>query len=69
MVNQPGIVLLDRAAKRLCVKVRTVRDTRWRKKVGLPLIRVGGRLVGVFEADLSAVLERGRERFQPDDAA
>ncbi len=50
------------AADCLGVAQKTLRDARWRARVRLPLVRVGGR-VGILEDDILALLTRGRERL------
>jgi hypothetical protein len=52
----------------LGVRPATVRDHRWRRRVGLALTRVGRR-VGVAESDVAALLRRGREILPPREAA
>jgi len=41
---------------------RTFRDARWRRKIGLPACRVGGRLLFLI-SDLDRLLARGREKL------
>jgi len=55
------------AADLLGVREATLRDYRWRRRVRLPLTRVGRR-VGVTESDLRALLARGREVLPPQEA-
>jgi hypothetical protein len=55
------LVGLDAAAEALGIQPRTIRDERWRRRVRLPVVRVGRRLVGVRVTDLRRTLRR--ERF------
>jgi len=61
-VSAVKMLSISAAAERLSIAEKTIRDLRWRLKVGLPLIRVGGR-VGVLESDIEELLRRGRERL------
>ena len=62
-----ALLTLDELAHRLDVSSRRLRDRRWRARVGLKAIRVGGSLR--FSAgDVSAWIKERRERF-PGDAA
>ena len=56
------------AADCLGVAQKTLRDARWRARIGLPLTRVGGR-VGILEEDIEAILTRGRERLKHQGVA
>ena len=56
---------ISEAADRLSIASKTIRDPRWRLRVGLPLVRVGRR-VGVLEDDILALLRKGREHL-PDE--
>lgn len=54
------ILSVAETSRRLNVKSSTPRDPRWRARVHLPLVRIGGR-VGFLESDVWAVIQRGRE--------
>lgn len=61
------IVSLEEVAKRYDLAPRTVYDPAWRRRVGLPAVKLGGRIVGVRADDLARVLRR---EFEPGgDAA
>lgn len=51
-----------RVAETLDVSVRSVRDARWRLRVGLPARRIGRRLI-FAEDDVQRLLRRNVERF------
>jgi len=63
------ILSLQAAAKRLRVRVTTLRDGRFRRRAGLPLTKVAGRVVGIAEVDLIAALRAGRERLESPNGA
>lgn len=52
----------EEAAARLGVSPRSLRDKRWRLRVGLAATRIGRR-VGFREDDLVKLITRGRERM------
>lgn len=56
------ILSIPEAAERANVAVKTMRDPRWRSRVGLPLTRIG-RKTGVLEEDLLRLIRKGRERL------
>jgi len=56
------IISVATTAETLDVSEKSVRDARWRKRVGLPLVRIGRR-VGVLEKDLLTLIERGKENL------
>jgi hypothetical protein len=56
------VMELDPAAEAIKVSYRTIRDPRWRARVGLPVVRVGRKILGVREADLRRVIRRGIRR-------
>jgi hypothetical protein len=62
------VLSLRSAARRLRITEATLRDARWRRRAGVPVVRVGGKLAGVMEADVLAVLCRGRERFDDESS-
>jgi len=70
-LDAPRIVPLSIAARRLRVRISTLRDRRWRERAGIPLTRLGTsrKILGVAETDIIAALRRGRERLNGDDAA
>jgi Helix-turn-helix domain len=53
---------LSETAKRLGFKDPSVRDKRVRVRLGLPAVKVGGRLM-FLESDVERVLRRGREKL------
>jgi len=54
------LVELDDAARVLDVTRRTLRDPRFRRRVGLRLVKVGSRYRGVRAEDLRRVVKRER---------
>jgi len=56
----PRVLRVPEVARRLGVASATVRNAKWRARVGLPLVRIGSR-VGFLESDVWAVIQRGRE--------
>jgi hypothetical protein len=63
VVDIEELVPLTDVADRFGVARRTVYSRAWRARVGLPAVKLGGRIVGVRPQDLAAVLRR---EFQPD---
>ncbi|MBI2218776.1 MAG: helix-turn-helix domain-containing protein [Candidatus Rokubacteria bacterium] len=59
--NDTQGVVLPVVAERLKVARRTVYDARWRRRVGLPVCRIGRRLI-VIESDLRRFLRHAREQ-------
>jgi hypothetical protein len=59
--DQNAIILLRDLAERWGCEMTTLRDPRFRRRLGLPLIRVGGRFIGAYERDITAIEQRGRE--------
>jgi len=59
-----GVLTLPQAARRLRLSVRSLRDRSFRERHGLPVIRVGRRVVGISSEDIAAALARGRESFE-----
>jgi hypothetical protein len=57
------IVPLHVVAARYGLAPRTVRDVQWRRRVGLPVVKLGGKIIGVRARDLAAVLQR---EFMPE---
>lgn len=62
MAEQPvaerpdDIIKLPEVAKQYEVATSTVSDRRWRKRAGLRVVRLGGKVLGVRRADLEAAL-------------
>ncbi len=54
------VLTVKACADRLGIAPGTLRDPRWRQRVGLPLTRIGRR-VGFVEEDVERVIQRGRE--------
>ena len=59
MLDQ-NIITLEAFAERIRLKRRTVADPRWRRKMRLPLVRVGRHIIGVREADVRRLIRRER---------
>ncbi len=57
------ILRLPELADRWDIEMATLRDPRWRRRIGLPVIKIGGKLVGVRADDVLAIEERGREQM------
>jgi hypothetical protein len=55
------LIPLADVAKRYGVSLRTLEDRKWRERHGLPVVRLGGKILGVRPEDLAAVLRRGFE--------
>ncbi len=49
------------SAEFIRVRESTVRDPKWRQRVGLPAVRIGRRML-FREQDLLALVERGLEK-------
>jgi len=60
------IITLPALAKRFDLAPRTVYDPAWRRRVGLPAVKLGGKIIGVRAQDVAAVLRR---EFEPPSAA
>jgi hypothetical protein len=54
------IVPLDVIADRFGLSPRTVRDPRWRRRARIPLVRIGGKILGAREVDIRRALRRER---------
>ncbi|OGK81978.1 MAG: hypothetical protein A2X52_10190 [Candidatus Rokubacteria bacterium GWC2_70_16] len=67
MLDTEEIIPLLVLAKRYGLAPRTVYDVQWRRRVGLPAIKLGGKIIGVRAQDVAAALRR--ERFRPAGAA
>jgi hypothetical protein len=65
MLDMEDIIPLPVLAKRYGLAPRTVYDRAWRERVGLPVVKLGGRIVGVRAQDLAAVLRREFEPAKP----
>lgn len=52
------IIELPQIAERFGRSLRTVGDKQWRRKAGLRVVRLGGRVVGVRRSDLDLALRR-----------
>lgn len=59
-----AIIPLRDLAERWGCEPSTLRDPRFRRRLGLPLIRVGGRFIGAYERDITAIEHRGRELIE-----
>jgi hypothetical protein len=62
------VIGLDDAAKRLNVAPSSLLSERYRRRLGLPVVRIG-RKVGFAEEDVEAVIQRGREVLRPETEA
>lgn len=60
---EPVLVTVAEAAQALLVSTQTLLKPKWRRKVGLPLVIVGGQRRFRW-SDLKRLVERGRE-FDP----
>jgi hypothetical protein len=65
MVDLGELIPLPEVAARYGLAARTVYDRAWRKRVGLPVVKLGGKIVGVRAQDLAAVLRREFEPAKP----
>jgi hypothetical protein len=66
MLDMDEIIPLPVLAKRYNLAPRTVYDRAWRERVGLPVVKLGGKIIGVRAQDVAAVLRR---EFEPKPAA
>ena len=60
-LDEKTIITLRDLAERWGCETTTLRDPRFRRRLGLPLIRVGGRFIGAYERDVTAIEQRGRQ--------
>lgn len=60
-MSEIKLIEKEGAANMLGYAARTIADARWRARVGLHAIRIGGRLQ-FLEKDLVTLIERGKER-------
>jgi hypothetical protein len=60
------LIPLSVVAERTGVALRTLEDRKWRARIGLPVVKLGGKVVGVRADDLAAVLRR---EFTPEPTA
>ena len=60
-VDDEPVIPLEEVPARMGdrVSMRSVRDRRWRQHVGLRVVRIGRKILGVREADLLAAMRRG----------
>ena len=59
---ETDIIPLAVVSERYAVPRSRLADRAWRRRVGLPVVKLGGRIVGVRAADLAACLRR---EFEP----
>lgn len=52
------LIPLGTVAERYGVALRTLEDRKWRARHDLPVVKLGGKIVGVRPADLAAALRR-----------
>jgi hypothetical protein len=52
------VIPLSVIAEKYGVALSTLEDRGWRQRVGLPVVKLGGKIVGVRPEDLAAVLRR-----------
>jgi predicted site-specific integrase-resolvase len=57
-----NVLSANEAAARLGLARKTLLEGRWRRRVKLPCVKIGGR-VRFLERDIVDLIERGRERF------
>lgn len=62
-MNGDEIIPLDQVARRYGLALRTLCDRQWRERAGLPVVKLGGKVLGVRAGDLSAALRR---EFTPE---
>jgi hypothetical protein len=58
MAETEELIPLDVVAEKYGVALRTLEDRKWRERVGLPVVKLGGKIVGVRPEDLAAALRR-----------
>jgi len=58
-VADEEIIPLSRVAEECNLAPRTVYDAGWRRRAGLFVVKMGGRIVGVRRSDYVAALRRG----------
>jgi len=63
MADLEEIVPMSVLVERYGFAPRTVHNAQWRRRVGLPVVKLGGKIVGVRAADLAVVLRR---EFTPE---
>lgn len=52
------IIPLIKVAKRYGVALSTLESREWRERAGLPVVKLGGKIIGVRREDLAAALRR-----------
>jgi hypothetical protein len=57
------IIPLAVVAEQLGLSPRTLEDRRWRRRAKLPIVKIGGKIVGIELRTLRAALRRGREHL------
>lgn len=65
----PAIISLEEISERYGPSLRTLMDARWRARAGLPVVKLGGRVVGVRASDLRRALRREQLPANGGDAA
>jgi hypothetical protein len=63
----PLIIPLEEIAEHYGLSLRTLTDSRWRARAGLPVVKLGGRVIGVRASDLRRALRR--ERLTPPNGS
>ncbi len=64
MPDQVIVPLEEVAARYPQIAERTLRDRRWRDRVRLPAVKLGGKIIGFRASDLRRALRR--ERLTPN---
>jgi hypothetical protein len=57
-----AIVPTKEASRRLGIAMRSLEDSRYRSRIGLPAIHIGRR-IGFDEGDIDRLIARGREKL------
>jgi hypothetical protein len=60
------IIPLAEVARQMRFKLATIERKDWRERVGLPVVKLGGKVVGVRAHDLARALRR---EFEPPPSA
>jgi hypothetical protein len=58
MASTEEIIPLSAIAERYGIALRTLEDRKWRARVGLPVLKLGGKVIGVRAVDLRRALRR-----------
>ena len=69
MTSSEEIIPLTAIAEQYGVALRTLEDRKWRARAGLPVLKLGGKVIGVRAVDLRRAIRRERLVFYTGTSA